>query len=79
MGFSPMQDVPTDDKQAESTLRHERPVITGNSLCGIYRCKRALGLSVLEAYMAALQAHLDVFEKARRKEEVNANNETDNS
>jgi len=29
--------------------------------------------------MAALQAHLDVFEKARRKEEVNANNETDNS
>jgi len=62
---NPTQGIPTSDEQAEVALRHERTTITADSLCGIYRCKRELGYSVIDAYMAALQAHIDAFEKGR--------------
>ena len=72
MEFDPTRTVPADDEQAEIALRHEQPTTLGDSLCGIYRCKRAQGLPVLEAYMVAVQAHLDAFEKARQEKEVDA-------
>lgn len=64
MEFNPMQNVPANDEQAKIALRHEKGKVTGDSLCGIYRCKRELGSPVLDAYMAALQAHVDASEKA---------------
>ena len=64
--FDPMQNVPVDDEQAMIALRHEKERVTGDSLCGIYRCKRELGLPVLNAYMTALQAHVDAFEHAQQ-------------
>ena len=78
MRFNPMQEVPVDDEQAEYALRHERPTILGDSLYGIYRCKRKLGLSVLDAYTAAVETYIDIFEKATQEKEANADDDSDN-
>lgn len=48
--FDPMTDIPETDEQAEQALRHGRDPSIGNSLAGIYRCQRAMGSSLLEAY-----------------------------
>ena len=72
MEFNPMQDIPANDEQVRIALRHGKEKVTGNSLCGIYQCRRELGASVLDAYMAALQAHVDAFEKAAQAPETGA-------
>ena len=55
--FDPMTMVPESDDEALKCLEREDSILTV-SLQGIYRAKRALNETVLEAYKTALLAHL---------------------
>lgn len=54
--FDPMKDVPKTDEQARIALQRSSEGLT-ITLIGIYECHRALGESVLEAFILALEAH----------------------
>lgn len=66
MEFDPRHDVPIDDEEAEIALRHGKTEVS-DSLCGIYRCRRAAGATVLEAFEVALLAYIDACEKQRER------------
>jgi len=55
--------VPTNDEEAETMLREGRDELTAGNLVGIYQVRRATGADVLGAYAAALQAHIDAYNK----------------
>jgi len=59
--FNPMTDVPENDEQVKIAFSGYTPII-GNCLFGIYQCRRAQGVSVLEAYEEALRAHIAAIE-----------------
>lgn len=64
--FDPMRDVPKTDEQAETALVRDDDLLT-RSLRGIYRTHRAQGKSVVEAFEAALLAHVAAHTEAMRE------------
>lgn len=56
--FNPMLDVPTTDDEARIALRYKKSDLVARNLVGIFECQRALGETLIEAYMAALLAHV---------------------
>lgn len=64
--FDPMTDVPASDEQVHIALQRDDELLTKN-LRGLYRCFRAEGETVREAYRMTLEVHVEVYGKEQRR------------
>jgi hypothetical protein len=63
--FDPTLDIPTTDEEAKIALRHGKSELAAVCLVGLFKCYRADGLPLLEAYKRALLASVGETQEAQ--------------